>query len=119
MLPYWTPARQNRRPHRKGEQIVTMEQSAEEAAHTRARAVVDGDYGTMIRGMTPEALGKAMQVGKATLIVTAYDLTSQACDGDDYLFHITYETDLGPLTLRERFREIDGEWKMVDIDRIA
>lgn len=96
-----------------------MGQSAKEAAHAHARAVVAGDFGTMVRGMTPEALAKAMQLGGTTLVVTAYDLTSQAHDGDDYLFDISYQMDLGPLTWRERFRKIDGEWKIVDIERIA
>lgn len=93
------------------------EQSAEEAAHAHARAVVTGDYGAMIRSMTPGGLAKAMAVGNTTWTDLSYELALQERDGDDYVFHITYRTDLGPLTLRERFRQIDGEWKVVDIER--
>jgi hypothetical protein len=94
------------------------QQDAEEAAHAQARALVTGDIGAAVRQMTPEALAKAMAVGNTTWTVTAYDLASPRRDGDDYLFDVCLDTDVGPLTLRERFREIDGEWKMVDIQRI-
>ncbi len=95
------------------------QQRAEEAAHAQARALIAGDIGTAVRGMTPEALGKAMAVGNTTWTVMAYDLGFRGRDGDDYVFDVSLQTDLGPLTLRERFREIDGEWKMVDIARIG
>ena len=95
------------------------EQSAAEAAHAHARAVVAGDYSAMIRAMTPEALAKAMAVGNTTWKDISYDLVAQDRDGPAYVFDVTYHTDLGPLTLRERFREIDGEWKMVDIERVS
>lgn len=96
-----------------------MEQSAEEAAHAVARAVVAGDYGTMIGSMTPEGLAKAMEIGTTTWDDLSYELALKERDGEDYIFDITYHTDQGPLTLRERFRNIDGAWKIVDIERIA
>ena len=46
------------------------QQSAEEAAHAQARALIAGDFGTAIRGMTPEALARAMAVGNTTWTVT-------------------------------------------------
>ena len=91
--------------------------SAEEAVNAQARALVTGDIGAAVRGMTPEALVRAMDVGNTTWTVTGYELAAQERDGDDYVFDVTLQTDLGPLALRERFREVDGEWKMVDIER--
>jgi hypothetical protein len=91
----------------------------EEAAHNHARALIAGDFGTAVRGMTPEALAKAMSVGNTTWTVTAYELTSHGRDGDDHVFAINYQTDLGPLSLRYRFRDVGGEWKVVDIERTA
>ena len=35
------------------------------------------------------------------------------------MFDVALQTDLGTLTLRERFRQIDGQWKMVDIERVG
>ena len=92
---------------------------AEDAAHAHARALIAGDFGAALRGMTPEALAKAMEVGNTTWTVTSYDLTPQGRDGDDFLFGIDYQTDLGPLSLRYRVRDIGGEWKVADIDRDA
>ena len=92
-------------------------QQAEAAVQDQARALVSGDIGTAVRGMTPEALVRAMAVGNTTWTVTGYDLRFQGREGEEYLFDVTLQTDLGPLALRERFREIEGAWKMVDIER--
>ena len=91
----------------------------EAAAHAHARALIAGDFAAALRGMTPEALAKAMSVGNMTWTVTAYELTSRGQDGDDHVFDVAYQTDLGPLSLRYRFRDVGGEWKVVDIERSA
>ena len=93
--------------------------SAEEAMIAQACALVAGDIGAAVRGMTPDALVRAMDVGNTTWTVTGYELGAQERDGDDYVFDVTLQTDLGPLALRERFREVDGEWKMIDIERLG
>ena len=93
-------------------------QRAEEAAHTHARAIIQGDFGTMIRGMTPEGLAKAMAIGNATWTHFSHQLVHCERDGDDFVFHVMFETELGPVTFGERFRLIDGEWKVVDIERV-
>jgi hypothetical protein len=104
--------------HKKS-QLAMMEQSAEEAAHAHARAVVTGDIGAFVRRITPDVLAKAMEIGGTSWDVSSYELRPQGRDGDDYIFTVSYQTSLGPLTLRERFRNVDGDWKMVDIERIA
>ena len=91
----------------------------EAAAHAHARALIAGDFAAALRGMTPEALAKAMSVGNTTWTVTAYELTSRGQDGDDHVFDVAYQTDLGSLSLRYRFRDVGGEWKIVDIERSA
>lgn len=95
------------------------EAGAEEAAHAHARAIVTGDYGTMLHRMTPDALARAIEIGNTSWNSTAYELTPQGGDGDAYVFDITYQTDVGPLSLRERFCQIDGTWKLVDLERIV
>ncbi len=94
------------------------QQSAEEAAHVYARAVVAGDFAAMLQRMTPEALAKGMQIDNGALTVTAYDLIARGSDGEDFWFDFFYQTEDGPLSLRERFGKIDGEWKLVDVERL-
>ncbi len=93
------------------------ESSPEEAAHAHARATVAVDLAAAFGDMTPEALAKAMQVGNTSWTLTGYALAAQGRDGDDYVFDVTYESDLGTLPLRYRFRQIDGDWKVVDVER--
>ena len=95
------------------------EQSAEEAARAHASSVVAGDIGSTVRGMTPEGLAKAMQIGNTSWIYFGYELTPKGQDGDDYLFDMDYKTDLGLLSMRYRFRCMEGEWKVVDTERIG
>ena len=90
--------------------------SAEAAAHAHAQAIVKGDYGAMIGAMTPDALGQAMEIGSNTWNCSSYELTPQGPHGDAFVFDITYQTDRQTLHMRERFRQIDGEWKLSDIE---
>jgi hypothetical protein len=99
--------------------VLVPASSAEEAAHAHARATVAVDLGTVFRNMTPEALARAMQLGNTEWRLSAYELTGQSTDGDDHLFDITYQTEIGPLPLRYRFRQIDGAWRVVDIEKPA
>jgi hypothetical protein len=91
--------------------------SAEDAAHAHARATVAVDLGTVFRNMTPEALARAMQLGNTEWRLSGYEISGQARDGDDYLFDIRYQSDIGPVPVRYRFREIDGARKVVDVEK--
>ena len=93
------------------------DQTPEQAAHAHARAIVSGDIGASVGAMTPDALAKAMAVGNTSWDYSSYELTPLGPDGDDYLFDVTY-AGVFPFALRERFRNIDGHWKLVDIDSI-
>ncbi len=93
------------------------DRTAEEAARAHADATIAIDLGTTLREMTPEAMSKVMQLGNRGWTFTSYKLAPQGRDGGDYLFRITYATEDGPLPLDYRFREIDGEWRVVDIAR--
>ncbi len=92
---------------------------AEDAARAHAAAVVANDVGTVVLGMTADAFAKAMDIGNTTWGYLGFQLGAQSLDGEDYLFEITYETDQGPFTLRNRFRLVDGEWKVIDLDQLA
>ena len=94
-------------------------ETPEQAARRHADAVAGADVRTVLRTMTPEAFGKAMELGNQSWIITSYDLTPAGQDGDDHLFSITYQTDLGPMPLRYRLRNVDGEWKVADVARAS
>ncbi len=94
-------------------------ENAEEAAHARAAAVVSGDFGTAVSLMTPEALSIAMELGISNWDYGSYELRAQDQDGDDYVFEFTYHSAAGALTLRDRFRNIDGDWKIIDIELLG
>jgi hypothetical protein len=97
---------------------VAVDPGAEEAARVHAQAVVAGDIGTTVLGMTPEGFAKAMQVGNTTWTYFGSEVRPVGRDGEDCLFDITYQTDEGTFTLRDRFRRIEGAWKIVDLERL-
>lgn len=97
---------------------VMADQSVEEAAHAHALAVVANDIGATVRSMTPDGFAKAMEVENTTWEYKSYELADAGQDGQDHLFDITYYTDLGAMRLRDRFRLIDDQWKVVDVERL-
>jgi hypothetical protein len=94
-------------------------EAAEAALHAQARAIVARDIGAAIRTMTPEGLARAMATGNTTWNVLSYEVAFHGADAGGFVFDLTLNTDLGPLVLRERFREEGGEWRMDDIERLS
>ena len=92
------------------------ENTPEEAAHIHAKALVAGDIGTAFLGMTPEGLASAMEIGNTTWNILSYELQTEDRDGDDYIFNITFFTDIGRDELHYRFRNVDGAWKVAHIE---
>jgi hypothetical protein len=91
--------------------------SAEDAAHAHARSLIANDYGTFVRSMTPDAFAQAMEIGGNSWTITSYDLTSLGDEGGEQLFEIEYHTDIDSRRLRYRFRDIEGSWKVVAMER--
>lgn len=98
---------------------MTPNETPEQAARRHADAVVAADVGTALRTMTAEAFGKAMELGNQTWIISSYQLQDEGRHGDEHVFVVRYDTDLGPMPLRYRLRDVDGQWKVVDIDHAA
>lgn len=92
------------------------ENTPEEAAHAHAKALVEGDIGAAFLGMTPEGLASAMEIGNTTWNILSYELQAESQDGDDVIFNITFFTDLGRDKLQYRFRNVDGAWKVTQIE---
>jgi hypothetical protein len=100
-------------------ELETMtELSPEEAARAHAEATVAGDVGQAVRDMTPDALMQAMTIGNKSWDYTGYELTGRGQEGDDHVFDILYHTKAGSFTIRDRFRQIDGVWRVVDVARV-
>ena len=94
-------------------------ETPEQTARRHADAVVAADVGTALRTMTAEAFGKAMELGNQTWIISSYELRDEGRDSDEHVFLVRYNTDLGPMPLRYRLRDVDGQWKVVDIDHAS
>ncbi len=92
------------------------EHTPEEAAHLHAKALVEGDIGAAFLGMTPEGLASAMEIGNTTWNILSYELEAEGQVGDDVIFNITFLTDLGRDKLQYRFRNVDGAWKVAQIE---
>ncbi|MGB2695535.1 MAG: hypothetical protein WBD55_10145 [Dehalococcoidia bacterium] len=96
-----------------------MTGNVEEVARSRADAVVSNDFGATLRLMTHDAFGKAMDLDISTWDYDTYELEPRGTEGDDRVFVVTFHGKEGTLVLRDRFRLIDGTWKLVDIDLVG
>lgn len=94
------------------------EQSAEETAHTYAKAVVSGDFGKTLRLMTVDAFGKSMTLGLTSWRYTSYELIPEGGEGDEQVFVLSLQGKHETVRLRDHFRLIEGEWKLDDIERL-
>ena len=97
------------------------DQSAEEAARAFGRAVVEGNMAAVVAAMTPDALAKLMEIsGREWFGYAGCDVGEGALDGDDQLIDITYHTNRAQrVAIRYRIRQIEGAWKIVDLEPTA
>ncbi|MEX1255501.1 MAG: hypothetical protein WEE64_14275 [Dehalococcoidia bacterium] len=93
-------------------------ETAEQAALKYAQAVLAGDMPTVLRYLSPDALGQQLEIlGRSYFRYLSYDVALHAQEGDDHVFDITYQTDDAPITLRNRFR-LDGDaWRIIELTR--
>jgi len=93
------------------------ENTPEAAAQQHAQALVDGDFGAVFLGMTPEGLASAMEIGNTTWNILSFEVQPPVPDGDDVRIDIVYFTDLGRDELHYRFTNVDGAWKVAQVDK--
>ena len=90
----------------------------EALAHRYARAVVRGDVGTIVRTMTPDAFAKLMEMsGREFFQYYGYDLSVERHADEQATWTVSYQTELGTLTMRYYVRPVDGTWKIVDLEQ--
>ena len=74
--------------------------------------------------MTPEAMAKMAQAGGGGAMtgampqLTSYDIVSREQDGDDHLYDVRFHGQPS-FGVRVRWREVAGQWKLVDFDGYA
>ena len=91
--------------------------AAETAAHAHAKALVEGNVGVAFLGMTPEGLASAMEIGTTTGNIRSDGLEHPRPDDDAFLVAIIDFTDLGRMGLHYRFQDVEGVWKVADVQR--
>jgi hypothetical protein len=82
-----------------------------------AKAIVSMDIAKIMDDLMPEAMMKlqAQAGGGTALQINSYELLGHTQDGDDYLYDTKY---IGPesFTVRARWSQIGGQWKIADAD---
>jgi hypothetical protein len=94
---------------------------AEAFMRGHAEKASTGRVAEILGDLTPDAMQQLMPIA-ATLPnpATGYDVAPVSNSGDDHIFDVTYtgEGDKSA-TMRETVRQIDGTWRIVNIEKPA
>lgn len=111
--------------------------SAREAVERNARAVMTGNFTQLMADITPEALTRmlamAAKVPQAQGMlmggvpaagqlpaITGFDVhDAGASENGDENYHVTFTSDARTATVASTWRQIMGQWKIVDVNVIA
>lgn len=91
-----------------------------------AQAVMSGNFAQLMSDITPEALGKLMQMmpasGQVSLTslpaITGYDITEADPDGETAVYTVTFHSERGDVTLASHWRQVVGQWKISDFSLV-
>jgi hypothetical protein len=99
---------------------LAQDVNIEEIARRFGRAVVTMDIGRLMTDLSPEAMTKlqAQAGGGMAIQINSFDILSHSQEGTDYLVDSKF---FGPtnFTMRARWSNVDGEWRIVDADVIG
>jgi len=99
---------------------MTQEQGIDHIVHRHGKAIVTMDIPRIMDDLTPESMAKLITAagGGTAIQVDSYEVLGREQDGDDYLYDVKY---VGPqsFTVRARWSQSGGGWKIVDADIIA
>ena len=102
------------------EEPVTQEAAIDDIVNRHGQAIVTMDIGQIMNDLMPDAMMKLQEAagGGMAIQISAYEILTHTKDGDDYLYDVKY---IGPssFTVRARWSQIGGEWKIVDADIIS
>lgn len=93
----------------------------DEAVDKYVNAIKVMDLGTLMATLTPEALGKAMAMGGGgpPAGITDIKAEKQSEENGEYVYHLAVEAASGAGTMMTRWKEIDGQWKVVDLGQVT
>ena len=97
--------------------------TVEDAVTRNCQALLTGNIAQIFADMTPEAMAKLASAGGGAMSaglpqLTSYDIVSRAQDGDDHLYDVRFHGQVH-FGVKARWRETDGQWKLVDFDGYA
>lgn len=99
---------------------MTQQAGIEDVVHRHAKAIVTMDIAQIMNDLMPEAMMKLQQAagGGTAMQINGYEVLGHSQDGNDYLYDVKY---IGPesFTVRARWSQVGGDWKIVDADIIA
>jgi hypothetical protein len=99
---------------------MTEDEGIDHIVQRHGKAIVSMDVPRIMDDLTPESMAKlqAAAGGGMGIQVNSYEVLGQEKDGDDYLYDVKY---VGPesFTVRARWSQVAGGWKVVDADIIA
>ena len=89
----------------------------DEAVDAYMNAIKVMDLGVLMATLTPEALGKAMAMGGGgpPAGITSINAERKSEENGEYVYHLAVEASSGAGTMMTRWKEIDGQWKVVDL----
>lgn len=94
--------------------------TVDEIVERHAKAIVSMDIAQIMNDLMPDAMMKLQQEagGGTAMQINSYEVLGSSQDGDDYLYDVKY---IGPetFTVRARWSQVGGEWRVVDADIIA
>jgi hypothetical protein len=94
--------------------------SIDEAVDKYVNAIKSMDLGTLMATLTPEALGKAMAMGGGgpPTGITDIKAEKQSEENGEYVYNLSVEAASGAGTMMTRWKEVDGQWKVVDLAQV-
>ena len=91
----------------------------DEAVNGYMNAIKVMDLGVLMATLTPEALGKAMAMGGGPATgITSINAEQKSEENGEYVYHLAVEASSGAGTMMTRWKEIDGQWKVVDLGQV-
>ena len=97
-----------------------------EVVERNAQAVMTGNFAQLMADITPEALGKLMQMmpagGGPSLAslpaITGYDLEHLGQHGDSERYRACFASESGTVQFVTSWRIVFGQWKVVDFSDV-
>jgi hypothetical protein len=94
-----------------------MSEAIDNVVEAHAKAIVSMDIAKIMDDLMPQAMMKlqAQAGGGTALQINSYELLGHTPEGADYLYDVKY---IGPesFTVRARWSQVGGQWKIVDAD---